>query len=135
MATVTRAPAWARSATSSSVSRIRTWVPTGTASSRPSPRRPCLARALAVRAPLRPEVRRLAEAGQVAQVAVGDQDDIAAVAAVTAVGAALGHVLLAPEADAAVAAAAALDIDRGSVGEHREPRPAQAAGSEACTLM
>ena len=51
--------------------------------------------------------------------ALGDEHDVAAVAAVAAVGAALRDVLLPPEADAAVAAAAALDLDRRAVGEHR----------------
>ena len=89
VATVTRAPGCARSATSSSVSRMRTWVPTGTAELEALAAASGLARPLAVRAPLRPEVRGLAEARQVAQVGVGDQDDVAAVAAVTAVGTAL----------------------------------------------
>ena len=58
------------------------------------------------------------EEAQVAQVGVGDEDDVAALAAVAAVGPALGHVLLPPEAQAAVAAAAALHVDARAVVEH-----------------
>ena len=54
-----------------------------------------------------------ADAGEVAAARVGDEDDVAAPAAVTAVGAAFRDVLLAPEVDRAVAAAA---------GDHRQPR-------------
>ena len=61
--------------------------------------------ALAVAAALGAEVRAAAEALQVAQVVVAAQHDVAAAAAVAAVGAALGHVRLAPEGQAAVAAA------------------------------
>jgi hypothetical protein len=78
-----------------------------------------LPRSLSVDAALRPEVRGGAEAVEVAQVGPGHQDDVAAVTAVTAVRPALGDELLAPEADAAVAPAAALDLDRRAVGEHR----------------
>ena len=44
----------------------------------------------------------------------------AAVAAVAAVGAALGDVLLAPERDAPVPAVAGFDVDVGFVDEHGE---------------
>ena len=50
--------------------------------------------------------------------AIGDEDDDAAVAAVAAVGAALGDVLLAPERDAPVAAVAGFHVDVGFVDEH-----------------
>jgi hypothetical protein len=62
-----------------------------------------------------------AEGGQVAQVRVGDEDDVAAGPAVAAVGAALRHVLLPPEREAAVAAPARLHDDARAVVEHQGP--------------
>ena len=62
---------------------------------------------------------RAAEALQVAQVVVAAQHDVAAAAAVAAVGAALGHVRLAAEGQAAVAAPAGADLDACAVVEHR----------------
>ena len=59
-----------------------------------------------------------AQRGQVAPRGVADQHDVAAAPAVAAVGPAARHVRLAPEADAAVAAAAALDPDPRLVVEH-----------------
>ena len=101
-----RAPGCARSASSSSSSN--TCVPTGTRTSASSPSAPCL-RAPAPLPPfaaaIRPHPRTLDE---VAQLGIGEQHDVAAVAAVTAVGPTLGHVLLAPEARASVAALPAL---------------------------
>ena len=61
--------------------------------------------------------RRL-EGLQVAQRVVAAQDHVAAAAAVAAVRPALGHVRLAPERQAAVAAAAGADLDPGPVSEH-----------------
>ena len=58
------------------------------------------------------------EARQIAQVGVGDQRDVAAAAAVAAVGPALGHVGLAPERQRAVAAGAGADLQMGAVSEH-----------------
>ncbi len=58
------------------------------------------------------------EEREVAAVGIGDEDDVAAIAAVTAVGTALRHVLLAPEAERAVAAAAASHLDAGAIVEH-----------------
>ena len=58
------------------------------------------------------------ERAQVAQIGIGDEDDIAAGPAVTAVGPALGDVLLAPEAERAVAAAPGLDPDARAIVEH-----------------
>jgi hypothetical protein len=58
------------------------------------------------------------EEGEVAPVGIGDEDDITAVTAVTAVGAAPRHVLLAPEAERAVAAAAATHLDAGAIVKH-----------------
>ena len=52
---------------------------------------------------------------QVAQRLVADEHDVAAAAAVAAVGAALGHVRLAAKAEAAVAAGAGLDVDARSI--------------------
>ena len=46
-------------------------------------------------------------------------DDAAAIAAVAAVGAALGDVFLAPKADAAASAVAAFDVDGDSIDKHR----------------
>jgi hypothetical protein len=61
---------------------------------------------------LRPEAR------EVAQVGVRDEHDVAAGAAVAAVRAALGHVLLPPEAERAVAPATRLHVDAGAIREH-----------------
>src|SRR5439155_23296733 len=58
------------------------------------------------------------ERGEVAKRRVGDQDDVAAVAAVAAVGTALGNELLAAEAERAVAALSGLDVNRRTVAEH-----------------
>src|SRR6185312_14267891 len=77
-----------------------------------------LALAPAMLAATRAEVPAAAERNQVAALRVTDQHDIAAAAAVTAVGPASRHMRLAPEADRAVAAAATLDVDRRSVEEH-----------------
>jgi hypothetical protein len=73
---------------------------------------------LAVGAALRLEVRGEAKLGQIAQILVGDQLDVAAVSAVAAVRPAAGNELLAAEADAAVTAAAALHEDGGAIREH-----------------
>ena len=51
-------------------------------------------------------------------IGVGEEDDAAAVAAVAAVGAALGDVFLTAEGEAAVAAVAGLDFNDGFVDEH-----------------
>ena len=72
--------------------------------------------ALAVAAALGAEVRAAAEALQVAQVVVAAQHDVAAAAAVAAVGPALGHVRLAPERQAAVAARAGAHFTCRSLG-------------------
>ena len=77
-----------------------------------------LVRALPVPAALRLEAGAAVEEAEVAQVRVGHEDDVAAVAAVAAVGAALRHELLAAEAERAVAAAAAPDADPRAVVEH-----------------
>src|SRR5262245_9871481 len=55
---------------------------------------------------------------EIAEVGVCHQDDVAARPAVTAVRPALRHVLLAPQVDAAVAAAPRLHLDAGAVLEH-----------------
>ena len=72
-------------------------------------------RPLAVAAAAGLEVRAAAVGLEVAQRVVADQDDVAAAAAVAAVGAALGHVGLAAEAEAAVAAAAGLNVDSRAI--------------------
>ena len=79
---------------------------------------PCLLRALAVPAALGLEVRAAVEVGQVAQRGVAHEHDVAAAAAVAAVGPALGHVRLAAEGDDAVAAGAAAHVDLRAVVEH-----------------
>src|SRR5207302_11144306 len=55
---------------------------------------------------------------EVAQVGIGNQDDVAAGAAVASVRAALRDMLLAAEVQAAVAAATRLHADAGAVVEH-----------------
>ena len=59
------------------------------------------------------------EARQVAPARIGHGDDVAPAAAVAAVRPALRDMLLTAEAEPAVAAAARLDADLGSVVEHR----------------
>ena len=81
-------------------------------------------RAVLARAPARltlprREPLRAPERGEVAQLRIGDEDDVAAAAAVAAVRPALRDVLLPAEAQSAVAAAACLDANLGSVVEHR----------------
>ena len=58
---------------------------------------------------------------QVAQRVVADEHDVAAAAAVAAVGAAARHVRFAAEAHAAVAAGAGLDVDSRAIVQHRRP--------------
>jgi hypothetical protein len=58
------------------------------------------------------------EERQVAAIGVGEEDDVTAVSSVTAVRAALRHVLLAPEAERAVAPTAAAHLDAGAIVEH-----------------
>ena len=74
-------------------------------------------RTLAVRAALGPEVVLIAVVDKGGQLRVRHNDDVAAVAAVAAVGTALGHVGLAPERHASGAAVSALDVDVGKVGK------------------
>ena len=69
-------------------------------------------------APLRLDPASPLEAREIAQIRVRDYDDVAAVPAVTAVRAAFGHVLLAPEAQRAVAAAPGLHPDARAIVEH-----------------
>ena len=58
------------------------------------------------------------EGGEIPKARVDRHDDVAPAAAVAAVGAALRHVLLAPEAQAAVAATTRLDVHLRAVVEH-----------------
>ena len=58
------------------------------------------------------------DAGQVAPARIGDEHDVAAGTAVTAVRTALRHVFLAAEMDRPVAAAAALHPQPGAIVEH-----------------
>ncbi len=80
---------------------------------------PVLAGAAAVAAAAALERAFAAKAREVAQIRVGDEHDVAAAAAVTAVGAAFRDVLLAPEAQRAVTAAPRLHVNAGAVAEHR----------------
>ena len=89
-----------------------------------------LAAALAVHAALAAQVPAEAERREVAHVGIGEQHDVAAVAAVTAVGAALRHELLAPERDAAVTAAAGL---RRSPSRGRRSRLSPLTRRRNCT--
>src|SRR5206468_1705619 len=59
-----------------------------------------------------------AEGGEISQVGIGNEDDVAAGAAVSSVGAAFRHMLLPPEVQAAVAAATRLNVDAGAVVKH-----------------
>src|SRR5665811_1659519 len=67
-----------------------------------------------------------AQLGEIAQPGIGDQHHVAAVAAVAAVWPALGHVLLAPEGEAAVPAPSGQDVDASLVVERRLTRRALA---------
>jgi hypothetical protein len=73
--------------------------------------------ALAVGAVDGPPERRVLEGQQGGDVAVGDQPDVAAVAAVTAVRPALGDVGLAAERDGTGAAVTTLDVQIALVDE------------------
>ena len=72
-------------------------------------------RPLPVAAPARLEVRPAPEALQIAQRVVAHEHDVAAATAVATVRPALGHVRLAAEAEAAVAAAAGVDVDSRAI--------------------
>ena len=58
------------------------------------------------------------EEREVAAIRVGNEDDIAAVPPVTAVGPPFRHVLLPPKAERAVPTAAASHLDAGAIVEH-----------------
>ena len=64
-----------------------------------------------------PEMLPVAIVDQGVELGIDPRDDVAAVAAVAAVRAAARDVLLPPEADAAVAAVAALHVDLGLIEE------------------
>ena len=72
---------------------------------------------LTVRALLGPEVVLVTVVDEGGELRVGLDDDVAAAAAVTAVGSALGHECLATERHAASAAVTATDVDVGKVCE------------------
>ena len=82
------------------------------------PRGAVLSRAAPVPAARGREPAARAEPREITQVRVDHRDDVAAGTAVTAVRAPLGHVLLAPEAERAVAAAPRLHLDAGAIREH-----------------
>jgi hypothetical protein len=58
------------------------------------------------------------ERREIAERGVGDEHDVAAPAAVTAVGTPAGHMFLAPKAEGAMAAAPGLDADGRSIVKH-----------------
>jgi hypothetical protein len=74
--------------------------------------------AFPVAAAVRNEATLALEEGEIAEIGVGDEYNIASVTSVAAVGPTLRHVLLAPEAEGSVAAAAPLNLDPGPVVEH-----------------
>ena len=83
-------------------------------------------RAVLPRAPARaPTTRRVLpprpERRQVAEVGIGDEHDVPAVPAVTAVRPTSGHVLLTPEAERAVSPTPCDRGDAGAIVEHRWP--------------
>ena len=78
-----------------------------------------LAGAAAVAAAAALEQALAAKTREVAQIRVGDEDDIAAAAAVTAIRAAFRDIFFPAEAQRAVAAAARLHVNAGAVVEHR----------------
>ena len=79
----------------------------------------------AVAAALGLEVLRIAEVDQRVQALHGFEHDVAALAAVAAVGSAVFDILLAAEADGAGAARAALQIDLGLVEEMHGSAPSR----------
>ena len=80
----------------------------------------------AVAAPGRLHPLDATERREIAQRGVGHDDDVTATSAVPAVGPALRHVLLTPEAEAAVAATPRLDVDPCPVVK-RHPRSGEGA--------
>ena len=125
-ATVMRSPSCVRSAMSSPVSFVSskyswTTVPTGTFKIDVLAVGAAHARALAVHAALGLEVVLEAVVDQRRDAQVGLDDDVAAVTAVAAVGAAFGDVRLATEGHAARAAVAAFDVYAYLVYEHGDP--------------
>ena len=109
-------------------------MPSGTVISRSSPRAAVEVLALAVHAVAGPAVRVVAERQQRRHVVVGDQPDVAALAAVAAVGPAHRDGALPPEADAAGAAVAAAHVELALVDElghriHATGGPSNARGA------
>src|SRR5437763_17054630 len=78
-----------------------------------------LTRAAAVAAPPALERPFASKARQVAQIRIGNKEDVSATTTVAPVGAAFRNVLLAPKAQRAVAAAPRLHMNAGAVAEHR----------------
>jgi len=81
-----------------------------------------LPRAATGLAALRLEPAATLKARQVAEIRIGYENDISAGTSVAAVGPALRHVLLAPEAHRAVPAAPGLDPDARAIVEHSPTR-------------
>src|SRR5881227_1772528 len=78
-----------------------------------------LTRAAAVAAPPALERPFASKARKVAQIRIGNEEDVSATTTVAPVGAAFRNVLLAPKAQRAVAAAPRLHMNAGAVAEHR----------------
>src|SRR5262245_6114187 len=75
-------------------------------------------RATTGRAACRPPEAVMRKRCEVVHAVSGDDDDAAALAAIAPVGTAMRDVLFAAEADAAVAAAASLGLNRDAIDEH-----------------
>ena len=119
-ATTTRAPARARSETSSSPSK--TCVPTGTREHRVVAARAVRELSAATAAATGAQLLVRPEAGEVAPPQIGHEHDVAAVAAVAAVRPAARYVLLPPEVDRAVTAATRDGRQARAVVEHAATR-------------
>ena len=104
-------------------------MPTGTLMTRSSPPAPVRFAARAALAARRAEMLGVAKVDQ--RVEAGDrlEDDVAALAAIAAVGAAIFDELLAPEADGAGAARAGADEDLGLIEEMHEALDSEAAAN------
>ena len=128
-----RSPAVTRSASTSPVER-RHHRALGHGDDEVVPAGPVALLALPVGAVLGPAVRVVPEGEQRRHVAVGDEPDVAAVAAVAAVGPALGDVGLPAERHAAGAAVAAPDVHAHLVDELTDTTESASASGASCSL-
>ena len=108
----------ARSLSTKSSSASITTVPGGTRMIRSSALRPWHCEPMPWSPRSARQCLRWTRAARAVDARLGHDDHAAAVAAVAAVGSAAGDVLLAAEADAAVAAAAGFDFDGDAIDEH-----------------